>query len=277
MGQRAHSTSRATASDAAFARRERVKNAPSLVTPEIDAVEAPTGHVSGAPTATGSSDRAVADARALSLANARSLDGTPFARRSDVTSTEGRFAAIRAAQLRAVGTVWVRKRPWFGLALMLYVMSTLVFVGFPRWRVLAVGALYCASICWQLRSSMRARYCVVEYDSIFKSHLVLYPVVLGVIVLTGGLRSPLIVALFGIPTGTLVTYGRSRQSTIAVAFASVSTIAIALLPEAWLGPSIRHPFDIALTAGAFVFSFLMMHNSINYLSDAYRGANQTID
>jgi len=71
---------------------------------------------------------------------------------------------------------------------------------------------------------------------------------LGVVALTGGLRSPFLVAVVGPFTGMLQNYGWSRASRAALGLIATAALAMGLLPSAWFGPPVAEPVWSLLTA-----------------------------
>jgi signal transduction histidine kinase len=208
--------------------------------------------------------------------------GTAFAPRgavhvSPVRLEFARIAAIRSAQMRSVGTGWMRRRPLMALPMFVYILAVLFAAGHPRGRVLGVGALYAVSLLHQIFAAKRARSCRVDDQMLFLSHLIIFPTLLGAVILTGGLGSPLTPGLAAMPLGTLIVYGRSRESTITLAVAAISVLVVALLPVAIVGPAIGRPWNIALTGGSLMFSYFMINHAIGELGAAYRTMGETLE
>src|SRR5207245_7300436 len=71
--------------------------------------------------------------------------------------------------------------------------------------------------------------------------------------LSGGLRSPFLVATIGPLSSMLVVYGRSRETKTALRTVFRGAASIILLPTSWLGPSVPEPYFSHL-AGLAPFS-----------------------
>lgn len=253
-----------------------------MMVPTMDepkAVDAATGGVSSRATAPASDEGAPPP---LAGDSARLRLGTAFARRADVharpTRLEfARLAAIRATQFRSVAPGWMRKRPWMALPMFTYTLTVLWASGYPRGRVLGVAACYATSLLHQVLGSRRKESCAVDERSLFFSHLVMFPTLLGVVALTGGLGSPLVPGLVAMPLGMMIVYGRGREANITLAVAATGVLAVALLPVKIVGPEIGRPWDILLTLGALLFSYFMVHFAIGELGAAYRTMGETLE
>ncbi len=239
---------------------------------EVRAVDGATGGVSAA--ATGLA--------AAGPDSSRERFGTPLAPVGLVLPRSrrlefARLAAIRAAQIRAVGPGFLRRRPWTTLPMFAYTLAILWIAGYPRGRVLGVASCQLVSLVHQVLAA-RKRVARDRLDrDLFLSHLVIFPTLLGVVILTGGLGSPLVPGLVALPLGMLIVYGRSREGTITLAIAGVSVILTALLPASIVGPEIERPWDIALTAGSLLFSYFMINLAIGELGAAYRTMGEALE
>jgi signal transduction histidine kinase len=117
--------------------------------------------------------------------------------------------------------------------------------GYPRWRI-AVAALLLASMI--PRTSPASVLARVRIDSQSAVPLVATATHLAIAALTGGLRSPFLVAIIGPFTGVLQNYGWSRASRGALAMIGAGALAMAVLPSAWFGPQVSEPAFSLLTA-----------------------------
>jgi signal transduction histidine kinase len=246
---------------------------------EQSPVDGATGSVSADSTA---EPRPGAPSPPIARDSARVRLGTAFARRDEVharpTRMEfARLAAIRAAQFRSVAPGWMRKRPWMAVPMFSYTLTVLWASGYPRGRVLGVAACYAISLLHQVLGSRRKDSCAVDERSLFFSHLVMFPTLLGVVALTGGLGSPLVPGLVAMPLGMMIVYGRSREANITLAVAATGVLLVALLPVKIVGPEIGRPWDILLTAGSLLFSYFMVHFAIGELGAAYRHMGETLE
>jgi signal transduction histidine kinase len=121
----------------------------------------------------------------------------------------------------------------------------LALAGYPTWRIVAAAALLASMIPRSSPASVLARVRIRERS--------LQPLVstgthLAIAALTGGLRSPFLLAIVGPFTGILQSYGWSRITKYTLALIGVSAAAMALLPAAWFGPVVSEPALSLLTA-----------------------------
>jgi len=129
-------------------------------------------------------------------------------------------------------------------------ISLLFLVGlwqadYPRWRIL-VSALLLASMV--PRASPLAVLNRIKADRPSVAPLVSTATHLAIAALTGGLRSPFLVAVIGPFTGGLQDLGWSRASQGALAMIGAGALAMAHLPSVWFGPQVSEPAFSLLTA-----------------------------
>jgi len=150
------------------------------------------------------------------------------------------------AHLHASG----RPRATHSFPIVLLAMSALFamglwWAGYPGWRILAVGALLASMLPPTFPSAVLAR---VRFSEKSAAPLLATATHLGIAALTGGLRSPFLVAIIGPFTGILQSYGWSSASKGALAMIGGGALAMALLPPAWFGPQVAVPAFSLLTA-----------------------------
>ncbi|HSN13891.1 MAG TPA: hypothetical protein VLT61_04615, partial [Anaeromyxobacteraceae bacterium] len=167
----------------------------------------------------------------------------------DFVSSERWTRAISAA----VDRKWARSRSllfalvfnsWGAMCVALW------SVGYPGWRVAALGAVLvviAGSYAWSMGAGARL---FPEGDG-----RVGFALVLGSVALTGGLHSPLLIGIAGQFSGVVLRCGWNRETRSAIAVFVLGTIAMALAPASWFGPVIPDPtfttsvvFVVALTA-----------------------------
>ena len=101
-----------------------------------------------------------------------------------------------------------------------------------------------------------------------------------VVALTGGLHSPFVVTIIAPLSGTLVAFGWSRQSKLAIRIAVGGALMLVLLPASWFGPSVREPYfsqlvgltllGVALLHGAYLFAMSRALNASHCRADRAR-------
>jgi signal transduction histidine kinase len=116
---------------------------------------------------------------------------------------------------------------------------------YPRWRIVATALLLASMIPRTSPASVLAR---VRIRELSVEPAVATATHLAVVALTGGLRSPFLVAVIGPFTGILQSYGWSRATKWALGMIGAAALAMALLPAAWFGPQVTEPALSILTA-----------------------------
>ena len=168
-------------------------------------------------------------------------------------------------------TRFVRAKP---VVLALYYLGLLTLFSaadYPRSRVIGVGVVLAISIASQLF----AMTCVKHRSGggtrglLFAQywHLGIITVAYA---LTGGLASPMIVSMLTPLVGSLVIFGRGRETRMTVAGLGLGTIALALLPSAVRGPAVAQPWGMAIAALSILCSLTIMWTSMTALIEAYR-------
>src|SRR5207253_805800 len=90
--------------------------------------------------------------------------------------------------------------------------------------------------------------------------------------LSGGLRSPFLVATIGPLSSMLVVYGWSRETKTAMRIVFLGAASLILLPTRWLGPSVPEPYFSQL-AGLALFSVAFFQTA--YLIAMTRALNES--
>lgn len=152
---------------------------------------------------------------------------------------------------------WVRALPVGVLAVCLLAEAGLWLGGFPVWRIAAVGVLLVVMVTGMHRGT---RFEVVRIDARPAALFVSTLVHVGVVALTGGLHSPLLVILVGF-SGSLLSYGWSRTTRIALAMEILAVIAMALLPRAWFGPPVSEP-AFSMLVGLVVIAVAALNTGV---------------
>lgn len=116
---------------------------------------------------------------------------------------------------------------------------------YPTWRIVAAAALLASMIPRTSPASVLAR---VRIRDISVEPVVATATHVAIVALTGGLRSPFLVAVIGPFTGILQSYGWSRAASWALGMIGAAALAMALLPAEWFGPQVSEPALSILTA-----------------------------
>ena len=202
--------------------------------------------------------------------------GTPLAT-TTLTVASPRFSLLRSAQLRAVATRLMRKRPYLFILLWVPVLVLLARSGMSAWRIGAVAAIYSLSTLHHTVMSMRAHCTAVDERTIFASNLVALTMQVGVFSLTGGLASPLLPSILGPLVGLLLAFGRSRESTIGTAYMVALVLSLAMLPESWVAVAPAYPYNVGLATISILFTVFFLGAAIIELTDTYLRAGEVLE
>lgn len=144
----------------------------------------------------------------------------------------------------AARSLWGHALPAAVLTLCVLIEVGLWLAGYPTWRLVAVGALLATMVA---HTHPDARFALVRIGARSDALLASTLIHLGLVALTGGLHSPLLVILVGF-SGALMSYGWSRATKIALAAVILAVVAMGTLPRAWFGPPAREPAYTMLVA-----------------------------
>ena len=165
---------------------------------------------------------------------------------------------LDSAQMREVEARMKRRRPLYGLGMTAYAVTLLVWSGFPAGRI-ALGAAVAALVIAFNVGQMIVRH--DERRATFHAHLALTLMKAWICALTGGLTSPFVPGMFTTGFMTILTYGKSRETSVQVGTMLVLTIGLALIPEQYI-VHVAYPWNVAITAGTMVFTLGVCRDGI---------------
>ena len=141
-------------------------------------------------------------------------------------------APARAAQLRAVGTAFLRQRPWIVAPSLLAQAALLATSDAPRAQVAAVLTGFTALLSLFAWEARRGRRELVTADALSRSlRITLAGITVGAVA-TGGIQSPLLPVLFAPTVVGFAAYGRSREGRALRLGLALALLALTLLPRA---------------------------------------------
>jgi signal transduction histidine kinase len=171
-------------------------------------------------------------------------------------------------------------RAWWPLA---HLMLSAVFVfllwrsGYPAWRTAAVAVLGLGLALKNLAfSHMELPVQIMEEPPgscpVHGTRMWLLGIVsqFCMVAITGGLHSPFVITCIAPLSGTLVAFGWSRQSKLALRIAVGSALLLVLLPAPWFGPAVQEPYFSRLV-GLTLLSVALLHGA--YLLAMSRALN----
>jgi signal transduction histidine kinase len=122
-------------------------------------------------------------------------------------------------------------------------------IGYPTWRVAALGGLLLLMVGLHVRQACLCELALPEGDGRAPFALVLLATAL-----TGGLHSPLLVGITGHFSGVLIRRGWNRETRAILALFVGGAVVMATLPGAWAGPRIPDPTFTITVVVVLVFS-----------------------
>ncbi len=165
---------------------------------------------------------------------------------------------------------WAWKMKWvwpaFHAVFSLLFLFGLWRAGYPEWRTAAIAALFAANwvrnlvfkhLVLPVQAMEKALPCTGPTTAAWLIGLASQFVVVG---LSGGLRSPFLVATMGPLSSMLVKFGWSRQTRNALLVMVSGAAALFLLPNAWFGPQVAAPW-FARLAGLTLFAAIFLQSS----------------
>ncbi|MGB8930956.1 MAG: HAMP domain-containing sensor histidine kinase [Anaeromyxobacteraceae bacterium] len=166
----------------------------------------------------------------------------------DSLSSERWARALTAA----VDRKWARSRTVlfaFMFAAWAAMCVALWRLGYPGWRVAALAGDLVTVIVLHAWTAITGGKLLPEGDG-----RAAFALVMGAVVLTGGLHSPLLIGVTGQLSGVVLRCGWNRQTRRAIAVFILAVIALALVPVPWVGPRIPDPTFTTIVVFVVVLS-----------------------
>lgn len=194
--------------------------------------------------------------------------GIPLASSIDVRG-RAQFERSLRAHLQAADARWGSSgRAWMAPALV--VVSTAVGAllwssGLPRSRAV-VAELFFAGYAASLLALIFPPPAVGRWAGLRPVLEEVHPLLLlGAVTCTGGLRSPLLLAILTITPTRVLSGGWSRRTRVHVLLVCVGAGVMAALPDAWFGPPLRGPAFTAIAALALATGALLTSRYVGFL------------
>ncbi len=177
--------------------------------------------------------------------------------------------AARSAQIRAVGTAFLRTRPWVvapGAALN---TVCLVAADVPAAQLRGVGLGVGALLTFFVYEAVRYRRVPASADQLRRSLLVTAGALLFGCAATGGPRSPMLPLLLA-PVGVaFAAFGRSPTTAALLAAAVLGLAVLSFLPQGTPFPPIPAAQAATMTLGSVTVALVLLWYGVTGLSDAY--------
>jgi signal transduction histidine kinase len=185
-------------------------------------------------------------------------------------------AGIRTAQLRAVGTAFLRRRPLIVAPMMAATLIVLSQHSVPRPQLRALEASFAVVLGFFAYEAWRGGRRLVTARQLAISLFVTLVAVAFGCALTGGAGSPMLPLLFAPAVVTFAAFGRRAGAVMLVALAGAMGALWVLpagVPFPPLSPAAHRSIAALAVVGAGVLSFI----GVTGLSDAYANARATLD
>lgn len=207
----------------------------------------------------------------------RRIGGFSSEHTTQAPAPASKFQTLRATQFEAVRASWVRRRPFLAAPLVAFMVLALWGSGLSTTRLAIVAGVYLANFIYQSLEAIRAKQRASNEQAIFASHIALL-FALGIVMgLTGGIASPALPGLLGPAVGTLIGFGRSRESAYTIFFVALEVLSLAVLPPSLTGPPPGYPYNVAIGSVSLLYSFGLLALAIMDLTDAYSRAGESIE
>lgn len=186
------------------------------------------------------------------------------------------YDAVRSSQIRAVGTAFLRARPWVvapGAALNVACMLT---AGAPPAQVRATGLGIAALLVFFIHEAVRFRRVPVREDQLRRSLVITAAALLLACAATGGLRSPLVVLLLA-PVGVaFAAFGRGRTNAALLAGVLGGLAVLSFLSEGTPWPAIPGPQAAVMTLGSVAVTLVLLWLGVTGLTAAYARSGEEL-
>jgi len=155
---------------------------------------------------------------------------------------------------------------WLHTILSVLVVAILWRANYPVARTVAVAVLLLGNnirnlifshLIMPLQMAEEPANCPNKHTGMWMLGLVSQFVLAG---LTGGLRSPLLIAALTPLSGMLVTFGWSREAKWAVRVVLAGAVLLIVLPASWFGPVVPDPYFAELV-GLTLFAVAFLHSA----------------
>ena len=179
---------------------------------------------------------------------------------------------MRPAQLRVVGTAFLRQRPIVTLPVVIANFTLFALGGAPTEQlvVLAIGLVALQAMFWTER--VLGGRGALSQRALVRSVIATTLGLSAGCVATGGLASPLVPLLLA-PTGIgFAAFGRTRPSAILLGLLVAVGVGLALVPRDTPFPPLASPYRELATAVGLVASAMLLRLGVAALADAHATA-----
>lgn len=184
----------------------------------------------------------------------------------------GRVIRPHAAQIRVVGTVFLRQRPLVTLPLAIANLALFAAAGAPATQLVAIAVGFSVvQAMFVIERMLGARRPFAEAALARSLGMTALGLAAGCAI-TGGLASPVVPVLLA-PAGiAFAAFGRARASAIILGIVVVAAAALACLPAGTPFPPLASPYRALATALGLVASAILLRLGVATLAEAHAGA-----
>jgi len=181
-----------------------------------------------------------------------------------------------SAQLRAVGTAFLMKRPFIVAPGIVLGVSMFTLAGVPKAQLLTLGpglssmfVFFCVEA-WVCRSrTVSARWLA------WSLHITLAGITFAC-AMSGGVRSPFLPLALAPVVVAFAAFGRRPQSaSIAATFVAV-VLGLLSVPRDWPWPPVPRPYDMGMTAVTVIVALVLAYVGVAQLSDALGRSRESL-
>lgn len=180
------------------------------------------------------------------------------------------------AQVRRVGTVFLRQRPLYVAPAVLASWVVAVAVAPPLQRAV-VMVLSGSLLAFFVVESWLARRRAMAPSWLWRSLVITALGLGGACVATGGLASPYVPLLLAPTVTAFAAFGRGRASAAMLGLLAGIALSLALLPAGWPLPALPGPQRALMLGVTTVLAAALLRVSVAGLSDAHEHAGATLE
>ncbi len=182
----------------------------------------------------------------------------------------------RDARLRAVGTAFLRLRPWIVAPMMLNTVVTLALAGAPSRQVLALSVMFPLALGFFVREAVAGRRALITAHGLFTSLVITLLGISLACVATGGLSGPVVPMLFAPTVIAFAAFGRSPRSDALFALLAVIAVGLSRLPPGVPFPPPSPAAHRWITLVCALDAALLLRVGVAGLSDAYAATSRDL-
>lgn len=183
---------------------------------------------------------------------------------------------LQRAQIRGVGTVFLRMRPLL-VAPAVALLWVLLWPAAPRAQSIAVTCVSATMLTWFAVEAWITRRREVGERWLLVSLVVTFVALVVASTATGALQSPFVPLLFAPSVTAFAAWGRSRPSTGMLALLVTGVVVLAVVPDGVPFPTLSAHLHVPMIAVTLVLSAALLRVSVAGLSDAHAQAGASLD